>query len=91
MTVTMCAPVGARPCFECFQVADAAGGRGVAPVHERVDHDVLHTHVVRQVGQGDEVIEVAVHAAVADQSQEMQPPARCRRLRERLLDDGIRR
>ena len=66
----------------------AAGGAGVAPVHERMD---THVHAV---GSGDiheraEVVDMAVHAAVGQQSGEVQPPARPLHVRQQLKQRGV--
>jgi hypothetical protein len=71
------------------QVFDATGGRGIASIGEGVDEDVLHARLVRRFGQCDEVIDMAVHAAVADESQEMQPPPRLPGTGEGVPHDGI--
>ena len=54
------------------EVFRPAGGRGVAPVCDRVDHDVVHPGRFGGRGEGDEVILMTVNAAVRDQPDEMQ-------------------
>ncbi len=89
MTVAILRAARHQPGFHFGEIIRAAGRRGVAAIGDRVDHDVVHAGFVRRLGERDEMILMAVHAAVGDESEEMQ--ALALRLREGLLKHRIRR
>ena len=51
---------------------DAAVRRRVAPVHEAVDENALDVLLARHVQQREKMLDVRVHAAVAQQTHQMQ-------------------
>ena len=57
------------------EVIRAAGRRGVAAIGDGVDEDVGHARVVRGFDERDEVILVAVHAAIGDEAEQMEARA----------------
>ena len=81
------APLFAKLRPACRQVIGAARGRGIPPIGDRVDEDLLHTRFPRRIGEGDEMPVMAVHSAIRDQPDEMQPPAS--RVSECLLQNAI--
>ena len=58
--------------FEGLEIGLAAGGRGVASVGDGVNEDVGDTGVFGGVGEGDEVVEVAVDTAVGHEAEEVE-------------------
>ena len=61
--------------FELAKKIYAAFGRSVAPVHEAVDENILDFIFARHLQQGEEMIDVRMHAAVAEEAHQMQLPS----------------
>ena len=60
-------PPGARlhaPALDRLQIVHALGRRGVAPVGEAVQNEVLGAEVCGQLDQRTHVLELGVHASV---------------------------
>ena len=75
-------------------MAGAAVGRGVAPVRERVDHDIVHALAAGELDERAEVVHARVDAAVRHEPQQVQAlgPARlaqCLVLEERAVLDRL--
>ena len=73
-------PLPASFSSSASQVAGRGAGLHVATVEERV-HDDGHAALVRGVDEREELRDVAVHAAVGDETEEVQAAARGARLR----------
>src|ERR1700761_4133271 len=58
--------------FEPRDVVDAAVGRRVAAVHETVDENFFNFGFAREFEKREEVVDVRVHAAVADEAHEVE-------------------
>ena len=65
-------PISRRVCWSCFEVAEAAGGHGVAAVHEGVDEDVGQLMLRGHAEESLEVALVRVDAAVGEQTDEVE-------------------
>ena len=59
-------------CWSCFEVAEAAGGQGVAAVHEGMDEDVGELVLRGHADEGVEMALVGVDASVGQQTDEVQ-------------------
>ena len=70
------------------QVIGGAGGRSIAPVGDGVDHDVVDAGFLGRLRQGDEVILMAMHAAIRDETKKVQPVTP--RLGKSLLQNLVR-
>ena len=78
----------AQPALRLGHVGRARVRRGVAPVGERVQHDVGHLRPRRELDAGVQVVEAGVHAALRHQAEQVQPPAGAARLAD-LLQHGV--
>lgn len=72
-----------------FQIAHPAGGRGIPSIHESVHENFRHPGLVGGIRQRHQMIDVAVHPAIAHQAKEMQSPPRLPRLRESGLHHRV--
>ena len=67
------APLFAKPVGAGRQVIRSASRRGIAPVSDRVHENLFHARFLCRRGQGDQMLIVAVHAAIGNQPDKMQP------------------
>src|SRR5258708_37537369 len=68
----------------------AVCGQGVASVHERVNEDAVDAILLRHFQQCVEMSLLRVHAAVGDQTEQMEPPLAHPRMLHRGEQDGMR-
>ena len=72
--------------MQLADIARAARRRDVAPVKEAVQIDVLNAAVMRHLHHGEDVLDVAVHAAVRQQTEDVQRLAVCSVIKRRAID-----
>ena len=67
------APLFANSAAQVVRITRSAGRRSIAPVSDRVHENLLHARFLCRRGQRDQMLVVAVHAAIGNQPDKMQP------------------
>ena len=81
-------PAGARvghPAVHGLEVAGAGGGKRVAPVGERVQHQIRHVQLRAQPDQGLQVKPTGMDAAIGNQADQVHALGARERLAQHLV------
>ena len=86
----LAAVVLAHLLLQLFEISRAVGGQRVAAVHEGVDEDAVQAILLRHLQQRIEMRLLRMHAAVRNQSEQMQPAFAGARMLHRVQQHGMR-